>query len=630
MKTRVIFVAGIALLVGALISTTGSAFAQGRNGTTLEASATMYGVWTRTFDWTIEKTVDVPVWNMFDGDTAKSVYTVSVEKDEGTDDTYLAGEVCVLNGGGVSTEDLAIVAEITIPPSKVVIATANVDVSEHPVLSPGEEYCYEYEVPLPDAIQGENYKISANVTIMNHSGSLGDPKGPSPDASAIFPSTPDLIHDSVTVTDTNGKSWEEVSTSEEWSYPAIFSCPSSDMYENTATITETGESASADVTVTCYDLLVSKTAKTSFDRTYSWTVSKSADQTALTLSPSQQFTVNYTVTADASFTDSNWQVSGDIVVENPAPISAVLNNLSDILPESLAIDVDCGSVAFPYTLSADESLTCSYTASLPDATARTNTATVVLQNYAYDVEGMESTETSEYSGSASFDFISAETHEINETAIITDTYAEESPVVLGTLTYGVDTLPASYTYSKVVGPYDAGTTVSLPNEIVLTTETTTDNPPTDDWTVTITVPNPSAGCTLTIGYWKNHAGFGPQKDMITALLPVWLGNVSGAKSLSVITPTMAVNILGMKTYGSPSNGITKLYAQLLAAKLNIKGGANASAVAPTITAADSLLAAKSWTDWNGLSKTDKQNVQNWMSTLDKYNNGLIGPGHCSE
>ena len=39
------------------------------------------------------------------------------------------------------------------------------------------------------------------------------------------------------------------------------------------------------------------------------------------------------------------------------------------------------------------------------------------------------------------------------------------------------------------------------------------------------------GCTRTIGYWKTHAGFGPQADVVTPLLPILLGSAGGAKTL---------------------------------------------------------------------------------------------------
>ena len=77
-----------------------------------------------------------------------------------------------------------------------------------------------------------------------------------------------------------------------------------------------------------------------------------------------------------------------------------------------------------------------------------------------------------------------------------------------------------------------------------------------------------------------------------------------------------------------SNGINKLYAQLLAAKLNIANGASGSAIASTISAADAFLAANDSLSWKGLSKASQNTVLGWMTALDNYNNGLSGPAHC--
>ena len=45
--------------------------------------------------------------------------------------------------------------------------------------------------------------------------------------------------------------------------------------------------------------------------------------------------------------------------------------------------------------------------------------------------------------------------------------------------------------------------------------------------------------------------------------------------------------------------------------------------------ADAFLVLYNAGDWSSLSKTQKNNVNQWMSTFDSYNNGLIGPGHCN-
>ena len=141
---------------------------------------------------------------------------------------------------------------------------------------------------------------------------------------------------------------------------------------------------------------------------------------------------------------------------------------------------------------------------------------------------------------------------------------------------------------------------------------------------------PDGGCTRTKGYWKNWSGFGPQLDMVTPLLPIWLGDEGGAKSLFVDNVAMAVAILEQDTYGVQSNGITKLYAQLLAAKLNIVNGASPDAVSDVITDADAFLADHDHTDWESLGKRTQKQVLRMKSMLDDYNNGRIGPGHCDD
>ncbi|HWB01682.1 MAG TPA: SdrD B-like domain-containing protein [Verrucomicrobiales bacterium] len=136
-------------------------------------------------------------------------------------------------------------------------------------------------------------------------------------------------------------------------------------------------------------------------------------------------------------------------------------------------------------------------------------------------------------------------------------------------------------------------------------------------------PKQTSGCTLTIGYYKNHP------SAITPL-PINLGTSGGAKTFVVSSTAIGVNVLGQHTYGSPSNGITKLYAQLLAAKLNGLRGASLSAVSSTISSADAFLATHNYLDWSVLSSSEQTSVGAWHSALDNYNNGVTGPGHCGD
>ncbi len=138
-------------------------------------------------------------------------------------------------------------------------------------------------------------------------------------------------------------------------------------------------------------------------------------------------------------------------------------------------------------------------------------------------------------------------------------------------------------------------------------------------------PTPTPGgdnCTFTIGYWKNH------KAAITPNLPQMLGTTGSAKTFSVISTTVAVDILKQNVYGDPSNGITKLYAQLLAAKLNASHGASIGAISTEFANSDAFLATHDYNDWNSLSPTEQANVLSWHDTIDQFNNGIVGPGHC--
>jgi hypothetical protein len=137
-------------------------------------------------------------------------------------------------------------------------------------------------------------------------------------------------------------------------------------------------------------------------------------------------------------------------------------------------------------------------------------------------------------------------------------------------------------------------------------------------------------CTRSKGYWKNHAGLGPQPDYVTDLLPIWLGDDDDSLSYEVTTAEMAVDFLHQHIYGHPSNGITKLYAQLLAAKLNISNGADDKDIADVISEADDFLGEYNWESWDDLEQEDRDAVMGWKGMLGDYNSGDIGPGSCDE
>lgn len=611
---------------------------QGQSGTTLiDASVTVAANVKRTFRWTISKTVSPSTFNLFVGDNATADYLITVTKDAGTDQIFFSGEVCVTNGGdAVATQNLQIIVKLTNPSGSILYGTNMVNVSGNPVLDPGETGCYPYTVTfsnLADAVAG-TYKVTADITITNHSGHLGTPFGPSPSNTAILnPSSPtETVNDSINVQDTFGGTFP-FSNSGIASYQRTFTCGDGGSFPNTATILETGQSSSASVTVNCYKLLVTKTAQTQYTTNYNWSIDKTADQDNLTFQVGQEaVNANYTVTVTPTGTNSDFIVSGIIKVTNPAPMAATVNTVSDIVTPTGGMGI--GAVItppspLPITIPANSFVEFTYTATLPTAspsTTGTNTATANLQN---NTGG-----TTNFSGSTTFNFANATVTKIDRCAQVTDSYAG----TLGTVCVGSG--PFTFTYMRAIGPFSACGPVAPITNTATVRATDTGASSSDSWTIVINVP--CRGCTLTIGYWKTHLGNGPQPDRVSSKLPILLGRVGGAKTViiasandpnpTVVDATGIFDFQGTTSTRDASNGINRLYAQLLAAKLNIAYGADPTAIATTIAAADNFLAANNSLDWASLSRQNRNLVNSWQAALDAYNNGVLpgGPTHCIE
>jgi hypothetical protein len=621
-------------------------------GTTLTATITAASQYTRVFNWTIDKSVTPSNWELFIGDTATSQYTVTVTRDAGTRSAIITGKVCVTNGGAVATQNLNISfglernpggGFITIPTSAFI---HEVNLSAKPVLAPGESFCYDYRITITDpnqVVPGNTYRVTANVTITNHSGHLGTPFGPSPRATTILPSQVIDVHSTISVTDDFNTTMTGITGSTSWTYNRTFTCTEAGTHteKNTATIVfeddnTTGDFATAEVTINCYALEVSKTAVTNFARRYNWTIMKDVSETegsgytdsiTLNMKVGETHPAFYRVVLVPTSSDT-LSVTGDITIFNPSLNAAIITGISDTItggtpPVNIIADVSCGN--FPSILFGGTTRTCSYTATLPDLSDRTNTVIVTIRNFNYDpFGGAEEGGTTSFSATAPITFSTTPNELIDETVNVSD----DLYGTLGTATAG-NAASLTKFYSRTIGPYSTcgtnpvDTIVNTASFVAVDTGTTG----TDTATVFVTVS--CGGCTHTIGFWKTHAGFtGNNPDLVTPLLPIWLGTPGGLKSIEVTTAAQAVALLNLSS--DASNGINRLYAQLLAAKLNIKSGADPSAVASIISLADAVLAQYNAADWNSLPAQLKNDIISWATTLDNYNNGIIGPGHCSE
>ena len=575
------------------------------------------------YDWYIDKTVTPDYWQLFVGDSGTSQYTISVFKEESSssDGFFVEGAIQITNATPLDATLLDVTDIIS--PDLSVEVDCGVDFPF--ILLSGNSLQCSYQTELPDGADRVN---TATVTLQNYDYDyMGTPyTGGTTDFTAQVAITfGSGGGSSIEVVDSNGMAWV-FSDSGSVTYEHTFTCTEQGAfeYDNTATIVETGQSASATVYVECYALEVTKDVGTSATETYDWSITKSADQTQLVLSPGQTAPVNYTVTLDATL-KATGRVAGQIWVYNPSPMEALLLTVTDLISPDLAASVDCG-VSFPYHLAGDEALGCSYEATVPDTTDQVNTATATLQNHAYDFLGNQTPGgTTDFSGQADVYFIPGQVDGLVDACVdVTDSLAG----FLGVVCAEPGLLPFSFTYTQQVGSYPVCGNYVVDNTASYVTQDTGQSG-SAQWAVNVDVPcvSDGDGCTSTIGYWKTHAGLGPQDDVVSDLLPLWLGTPGGETSIKVTSAQQAVDILKM-SLGDSSNGITKLYAQLLAAKLNVASGAGNTAIATALTAADAFLSDYGWQDWETLTPDQQQTVLSWMTTFDAFNNGVIGPGHC--
>jgi hypothetical protein len=129
---------------------------------------------------------------------------------------------------------------------------------------------------------------------------------------------------------------------------------------------------------------------------------------------------------------------------------------------------------------------------------------------------------------------------------------------------------------------------------------------------------PPPGCTYTQGYWKTHG-------------PIPTGNNVNEWPVAGLTlGTVAYTDLQLQSIFDTSaggNGLITLAHQLIAAKLNIANGADGTSVAAAIAAADALIGGLVVPPV-GAGSLPPSATGSLTSTLDSFNNGLIGPGHC--
>jgi hypothetical protein len=584
----------------------------------LTISKTAVTSYARTFEWDIEKSVSPDEWYLFDGDQATSAFEVILTQTGYTDSGWAVdGLITVEN----NTPFDALITGIDDMISGNITVTPACGITFPYMLPAGETLVCKYNTALPDGTQ----RLNTATVYTDPDGMVG---GASATANVIFGDPTNLVNDQVTVTDDMYGNLGTYAASAGISYTWLFDCDDAGENVNTATIVETGQYDQATVDVYCYSLNVSKDAATSLTRTYDWWAEKLGSDESLVLAPGQVYDVTYQIQVFAGYTDSDWAVTGNIYIQNPAPVAAVINDVTDLVSPDIAAMVDC-SVEFPYMLAAGETLTCSYSAVLPDASPRSNTATVTLQNYFYYADGTaDMNGTTDFSGMTPFDFDQAVITEVDKCIDLSDNMYGD----LGNVCH--DDLPYNTTYTITFGPYSDPDDCGYFEVVNTVSFVTGDNGVTgyDSYTLGIDVAcSVSGGCTLTIGYWKTHSTYGPAPYDEN-----WM-NLGDADGDGIMEGQDEDFFLSGKTYyevlWTPPAGGNVYYIlahQYIAAELNILNGADPADALLAFNAAYNLLSQYTPAYAATLKGKNKKAWTDPAAVLDDYNNGLIGPGHCDD
>jgi len=608
----------------------------------VEVEKTAYPSFDREWEWSIAKANDSGSsaenrWNLnalsedFDVD-----YTITVGAEVAEYRNFaVSGTITVTNPAiwGIDAE----IAEV-----KDIIDGVELDVDcgvNFPeTLSPGEELVCSYSGTF-DEMPGETLVNTAIVEVTEASGV----KGGSATADVAFDlDDPDQVNSDINecisvddpllgiegyevcLDDLNSYGEYEITESYDVRDFEDLACGEFDVL-NTAQFGDLeGQIATSTVFVDFECVLdANKTAVTSFDRDWEWDIDKDNDSGSamanpLLLTPGQSFEVEYTVSGGAMAVDHNFAVNGVITIANSAvnPEAARITEVSDKIGDVVAT-VDCGMVTFPYDLEPGHDFSCSYSADLPNSDSATNTAKVKVDSNYSDFSD----------ATATADVI----FDLNDPDNVTNNCIDISdslvPSVDDTICVG-DLVNGNYniTYSinlndYIFSPADCGAG-ELEN---IASFITNDDMVTDsDNSIVYFDLTCEAGCTLSQGYWRTHSIYGPAPYDDN-----WANIPGGAED--------APFFLSGQTYyevmWTPPRGNSyyQLAPQWVAAYLNVLNGADIPADVES-----------AWNDAKELFETyTPEQVANlrgqaarpWRdlaSILDDYNNGLLGPGKCSE
>lgn len=607
----------------------------------------------KTWNWTLTKNVNPGSWALFDGESAVSDYEVIVDKvDFDYDGWRVWGVITVENTGNidVTVADVSDVVSNGGPDFDATVSGCSPALGS--VLAPGETMTCDYTTA--DGLTSGDYDTNVATATDGDDGAWDSDPYPVSFAEADVEEFIE-VDASVTVYDAfdGGGDVElgQLTDDDTFEYPRTFACGEDHTYNNTASVygDDTGDlldSDDASVAVTCYDLDITKDVLAQFDRNWTWEVEKDFTDAFITgttdlectepdsdgdrvctatVQEGANVTVEYQVMVTATGTESNFEVlsgpSGIVITNNHPDRQADLTEVTDVVSTMGAATVICPS----YVVPAGGTLTCTYSTAMvgTDPGDGTNTATAMQQLYDFASDGTPTADgTTPYSTDpVLFSFVlDEETNECANTVDILAGYTDEDfPPVCAT----DPDLEESWTfdaYDRTFGPDQCDQT-----HINTATVTPNDGGPIDQDQETF-ILECEQGCTLTQGFYKTHSEFGP-----APYSTLWETPITPQEG---DTPFFGTGYSWYEMFQlSPQGGnpYIKLAHQWMAAKLNWywNGGAPA-AVESALTQGEALLIAYQAAVDIDKQSADGQLANDLASTLASYNEGDIGPGHCTE
>ena len=287
----------------------------------------------RTSDWTIDKSVSLETHDLFDGESADSIWQISVDETETDSDFVATGTITIYNPN--PSQALAVTISDTGTSADGVELVASPAVGN----TAGASSVVWTREDANSTVVGAILNNTASFNLFgigysnyaNYSYSLGDATFVNPEVA--------VDDDSNDAGDRSG-----ISGDDSWTYTETFTCAIDEGSHNNVAVV-TGNAGvvlgndQASVQVNCYTPSITKTlTSTDYTRTFDWDIAKTvsvSEHNLITGGVAGISEYEISVTKNGG-TDSDYSAVGSIIITNPHPGAVLTATLIDTEAESLS------------------------------------------------------------------------------------------------------------------------------------------------------------------------------------------------------------------------------------------------------------------------------------------------------